>query len=117
MVKQLQIISATIVLILVGHNKLFGQVTHELFAIRDSNLGINSIDFYIINGGNKTYEFKADTSSTDYKELCKINPNWIKAIDILKNQQLQGETKTIVVITLKKKEVDKLSPDLKSKLR
>ncbi|HEV8512180.1 MAG TPA: hypothetical protein VGQ59_02855 [Cyclobacteriaceae bacterium] len=112
-----KIISATIAFLLVSYSQLLGQVTPEPFVIRDSNRGINNIDFYIIKGGNKSYEFKADTSSADYKELCRINPNWIEAIDILKNQQLRDGTKTVVVITLKKKKVNELSSNLKGKLR
>lgn len=76
---------------------------------------MNEIDHFIIKGDNKTYEFKMDTSSVDYKSLSKINPDWIKAIDVLKNKQLEGGAKTVVVITLKNNKFNKLPVDMRNK--
>lgn len=92
-----------------------GQVTTQPFAIRDSNRGTIEVDHFIIKGDNKSYSFMGDTLSVDYKSLSQIDPNWIKEIEILKNEQLEGKQKTVVVITLKKGKVKKLPDEMRNR--
>ena len=78
-------------------------------------MGTIGVDHFIIKGDNKTHEFKGDTSSVDYKSLSRIDPNWIKEIKVLKNEQLEGKTKKSVIITLKKGKLKKLPDDMRKK--
>jgi hypothetical protein len=105
----------TLALTVLSTDSARGQLTTRPFTIRDSNKGTIDVDHFIIKGGNKNYEFKGDTSSIDYKSLSRIDPNWIKGIEILREERLNGGTATVVIIKLKKGKIKKLPDDMKAK--
>lgn len=105
----------TLALTVLSTDSARGQLTTRPFTIRDSNKGTIDVDHFIIKGDNKAYEFKGDTLSIDYKSLSRIDPHWIKGIDILKEERLNGGTETFVIIKLKKGKIKKLPDDMKAK--
>jgi hypothetical protein len=115
MVKRTFVTFLTLTLAVLVIGSAVGQVATQPFAIRDANKEPVDVDHFIIKGDNRTYEFKMDTASVDYKSLSRIDPNWIKKVEILKGEQLHGGDQTVVIITLKKGKIKRLPDDMRAK--
>jgi hypothetical protein len=106
-----------VIVFFVSNADVLAQTTKNLFPVYDSNGAAIDFAHVIVKADGKTYAVKYDTSGNDYKSLSQINPHWIKSIDILKENQLQGGTKTVLIMTLKRRRLSKLPTDLKSRFR
>jgi hypothetical protein len=93
----------------------FGQKKQSSFANYDASGKKIDISYVIIKGDEKSYQFEMDSLSADFRSLSEIDPNWIKSIEILKYKPLEGDTKNGMIMTLKKRKLNKLPSDMKRK--
>lgn len=115
MLKRLLFLLGTVTLLLFSADNLFGQEIKQPFANGDFGEKLKDISHVVIKVDKKMYDFEMDTLGVGFRTILQIEPDWIKSIDVLKNKELEGMTKTYLILNLKRGKLKKLPVEMRSK--